>query len=141
MVEDDSRKSDQIKDAIDNLTGSKGVNVADSWQSGLLMLKSDEWDFLVLDISIPQFSGKGDEGRFRHFGGMEILEELERVEKLIPFVVITGFDEIGHGEDKKSFNELKSDLLRQYPSFCRGVVRFKPSSTWRHELSLVMEAF
>jgi len=78
-------------------------------------IMSKDFDLLVLDMSIPTFDTPDPSGANRHrpFGGKDILQELKRIQKKIPVVVMTQYSVFGEGRDNISLKELDRILQEE----------------------------
>lgn len=142
IVEDDRNKLDQV---LKHVSLSCGELVADvelvarrSYQSGLKACIQWKPDLAIMDMTMPTFDIAHDEsgGRPRHFGGMDILRELNRREIVIPTIIVTGFDVIGEGAEQRTRANLSNELQKNYPKAYRGTVFYTTSeSNWKGELA------
>ncbi|MBN8625958.1 MAG: response regulator [Planctomycetes bacterium] len=142
IVEDDDRKRDQVREvALDALPGAS-IEVARSFSSGRRAILLDGPDLVLLDMTMPTFdtteSDRG--GRQRGFGGRDILEEIVRLGASTKVIIVTQYDVFGEGDDKKTLNELQSELEKAFPRLYVGTVYYHAVYTnWQRELNVLMK--
>lgn len=128
LIEDDDYKAEQIQKFV---TKEKHqIVLSKSFQSGMRAIMSKEFDLLVLDMSIPTFDTPDPSGANRHrpFGGKDVLQELKRIEKTIPVVVMTQYSVFGEGRDNISLQQLDQILREEYKDIYKGMIYFDGSS-------------
>ena len=122
---------------IDNVS----VSVAASYNRGLTVAGGESFDLIILDMSMPTFDRTETErgGRFRVFGGKEIVSRLKKQNKLSPFVVLTGYSQFSDEKDNLSLAQI-NDLLTLYGDHYKGTIYFdSATSVWKQGLSTVIE--
>ena len=131
LVEDDEVKAKDIIDFIDHsykYTVKREVSV----NGGLRALK-DEYDCILLDMSLPRFSESSSEN-FEPFGGMEVLKEIERRKIVVDVIVITQYAIFGEGALKKTLDEIKNECSEIKINF-KDVIKYSRDSLhWKEEL-------
>ncbi|KAA0939840.1 response regulator [Psychrobacter sp. ANT_H59] len=110
IVEDELSKKENILKSIYGKFNNLTVSEASSVRSAKQILKSkQEFDCIILDMSLPTFDIKKDEfgGRPQGFGGKEIIRQMIRERIVIPIVVVTAY-EVFHA--KNSFDDTIQDI-------------------------------
>lgn len=106
-----------------------------SYNSGLRAIIGEEFDLLLLDMSIPTYDISLEEtgGRTRPFGGKDILEQIQRKKISCKVIVITQFEIFG--EKRINLEQLKKELSVEFTNNYLGTVYYNPSSDiWTREL-------
>src|SRR5258708_830765 len=101
VVEDDENKRTQILGFLGERFSWVKVVAAESLQSGLKLIVSDQFDLILLDMTLPTFDVGIDEdgGRPRAYAGREILRQMDRRKIATPVIVLTQFDRFGEGNN------------------------------------------
>ena len=142
IIEDDSNKMRRIAKELREICKDVQLSEARSYQSGVRYLMSDQFDFLLLDMSLPTFDISQEEDGFQvdPFSGRNILQELKRKHVLVPTAVITMFETFGDGADLMTLDELDKDLADNYPTIFRGVIYYNSSEiNWKESLKKLIE--
>lgn len=128
LIEDDDYKASQIQDFLEG----EGylVEIRASFQSGMKALVSDSYHLLLLDMSIPTFETvkTNQNSRYRPFGGVDILKELQRRDLRIPVIVVTQYSVFGEDRENITRENLDESLTEQFESIYQGMVYFDASS-------------
>jgi hypothetical protein len=142
IIEDDSNKMRSIANEVQEIRKDAQLIEARSYQSGLFNLMSSQFDFLLLDMSLPIFDISHQEDGFQvdPFSGRNILSEMSRKNLFIPTVVITMFETFSEGTDLMTLDELNKELLDKYPMFYRGAIYYNSSEVnWKESLKKIIE--
>ncbi len=142
IIEDDSNKMQRISNEIREIKTDALITEARSYQSGMQLLMSVKFDFLLLDMSLPIFDISPEEDGFRvdPFSGRNILGEMFRKDVIVPTVVITMFETFGDGSDLMTLDELDKELSENYSSIYKGVIYYNSSEiNWKESLKTFME--
>ena len=140
LIEDDEYKAAQIctflkEDAYD-------VDVRKAFQSGMRAVLSGQYNILLLDMSIPTFDSVdvNRANRHRPFGGKDVLQEIQRIGKEIPVVVITQYSVFNEGRENITLRTLDEDLKKQFATIYKGMIHFDASSMdWSTRLKIILE--
>ena len=81
-------------------------------------------------MSIPTFETvkSSQNNRYRPFGGVDILKELQRRELRIPVIVVTQYSVFGEDRENITREDLDESLTEQFESIYQGMVYFDASS-------------
>ncbi|MCG8881637.1 response regulator [Tenacibaculum finnmarkense] len=135
LIEDDPIKASKILNfLLDNFSSYKLLH-RKSYQSGIKQIFEENFDFILLDMSIPTYDQ--DQGNFsgkpRNFGGRDILKEMKRYKKVSQVLVVTQYNEFDGGS--LSIKELDSQLLENYTGLYKGYIYYKSGQTdWEDNL-------
>ncbi len=141
LIEDDNKKIDDIKDFIQSSFPNINIIVCESYQSGLKELLSQNYDLLLLDMSIPTWDKTPTDygSTYQKFGGYKILKELKRKQKTIPTILITMFDDFGDSDNSISLEELDNLLKKEFEFFYNGAVYYNSQENrWIEELDAMI---
>ena len=105
---------------------------------GMLALKKKNYKMVLLDMSLPLYDINGEDeeiNEFEAFGGIEILDEIERKELDVKVLVITAFDVIEDDTKKIRLDQLDNQMKENYARFYLGCIHYDQSSLeWKYEL-------
>jgi CheY-like chemotaxis protein len=143
LVEDDLPKRNQILDIL--AIEKCAVNVATSINSAIAFIDGDQYDGVLLDMSLPTFNEGptfGSGGRQQDFGGRQILTymwELEMQTSVLLVTQLPGFkDETGK---EIGLSELDATLRRDFEGLYVGYTSFQHSTdSWVEELRKFVRA-
>lgn len=141
IIEDDDIKLSQIKDFLDEHYQESIIHIAKSIQSGVKLLKSQKYDIILLDMTLPtfDFGANDDGGRIRAYGGREILRQMDRKKIVSPVVVITQFDRFGKGSNTLALEELDKELNNDHKNNYRGCVYYNAAyQNWKNDLLVIL---
>lgn len=137
IIEDDKNKSKQILASIMDFDDSMGTVIKHSFNSGMAEILNTDFDFLILDMTMPTFDKSPSEsgGRVRAFGGREILERMSRKKVIVPVIVVTQFDVIGEGDESLSLERLDMELSNKFSNIYVGSVYYNAAQDkWKDDL-------
>lgn len=137
IIEDDKNKLQRIKEYLEKEGEKFTLFFANSYQAGLRLLETSEFDLLLLDMSLPSYDVTSTESgyKFRHFAGREIMEELTFLGKSLPVIIITAFDQFGEIGSQRTLRQLQEELAQEFKSMYAGVVFYSASEEiWKQQL-------
>lgn len=135
IIEDDQIKASKIANFINEKLPDYKLIHRKSYQSGIKQIFEGDFDFILLDMSIPTYDQ--DTGTFsgkpRNFGGRDILKEMKRHKKYSKVLVVTQYNEFDGGS--LSIKELDSQLKEKYPELYYGYIYYKSGQTdWQENI-------
>lgn len=142
VIEDNILKREKIVNFV-NETFVAEISEAASYNSGLSVANSSDFDFLILDMSMPTFdrSDSTQGGRFRSIAGKEIASKLRKSGKLPPFVVLTGYRDFSVNTENLSLDQIH-DLLTTFGENYMGCILFNSAETmWQEKLKEIIGRF
>ena len=137
LIEDDDYKAKQIMEFVNTL--GYVVDVKKAYNSGMKALVNNQYDLVLLDMTIPSFelSPEHPTSRIRKYGGRDVLSEMERCEILIPSIIITQYKVFDDGE--KSLEILNEELEEEYGQIYKGLVYYNSSIVdWKDKLQNII---
>ena len=141
LIEDDKKKIEDINGFI-QASFDVELTIKESYQSGLRALIFDNYDLLLLDMSIPTWDRKPNEsgGDFEKFGGYKILKEIIRKNRPINTVLVTMFDDFGESDRSMTLSELDEALDEEFKEIYLGSVYYSSrENKWKDELKEIIE--
>lgn len=140
VIEDNPLKREKIVEYL-SLEPKNRVKEAASYNSGLTIAAEETFDLIILDMSMPTFdrSDTTHGGRFRAVAGKDIATRLKRANRLVPFVVLTGYTDFSTDSQNLSLEQIDS-LLAELGGCYRGCIFFdSTNSQWKEKLTQVIE--
>lgn len=139
LIEDEISKEQNILQFFRTEYPAANVTVKRSITSGIIELRTKEYDFVLLDMSLPLYDNDdvkyADDNEFETFGGNFVLDELDRRELKTKTIVITAFDILGEGINQIALSQVDSQLRIDYPNNFIGSVFYNASSVeWKGSL-------
>jgi len=138
IVEDESPKLAHIRRFMREIFPYVSIMDALSVSSAMEAIDDNEFDLLLLDMSLPTFDvGQGETGgRPQGFGGIEILRYIEMSGINLQTIVLTGYeafpDETGEIID---LDTLRRRLVDEFPGTVKDVFHFSSSlEGWKKSL-------
>lgn len=134
VIEDEQTKANHIFSFLRETIGQKEFDYAKSYMGTLVKLKHNEYDVIILDMSLP-LNDKYEQDDFLTFGGIEILDELKRKKRKERVLVFTAFDILGEKEKKISLEKLDEKMKKDYQDNYLGCVHYNALSLeWKDEI-------
>jgi CheY-like chemotaxis protein len=147
LVEDDDRKREQLAAFLEQEFPEARVEMARSFRSARRALTVGHYSLVLLDMSLPTFDvGYRDNGLHEDggtpqaFAGRDLLWHMDARGVSTPVIVVTGYEQIGTGDEAVPLETLDAELKRNHPNTYKGFVFYVPaSSSWRHELFAMLK--
>ncbi|MBX7109381.1 MAG: hypothetical protein K1X61_12095 [Chitinophagales bacterium] len=141
FIEDHPYKLGQVMNFLSEAFPDAEVETRGSYNSGLkeLILHSKKYDFLLLDISMPNYDISPEEngGDFLPLAGKLILKEMYLREIPTKAIVVTMH---GSFEDGTKLSELDTKLKTEFSDNYVGHVYFTAVSTeWKEQLEKLIK--
>lgn len=116
VVEDDALKGRQIVNFTKSINNNIIITQKGALNSGLLELSKNEYDLVILDMSLPTFDNNESE-HFQPYGGLLFLDEVKRKKYKVPIVIVTQYASFGEGEGETTLEEIDLNCKNKYPNF------------------------
>ncbi len=136
FIEDNKEKAEDISDFLNKSFGIR-CTLMDSYRGGLKEIISNEYDLLLLDMSLPtrEMNAKTNTEGYEKLGGYIILKEMKRKKKKIPTILVTMFHEFGVGESFLNYKELDKICKTEFGDFFLGSVFYSSKENkWKDDL-------
>ena len=139
-IEDEEEKA---RDVSTFLAEKNTVILRKSYSAGVSAIYDEVFDFILLDMSLPLYDygcEDEDENEFDTFAGVDIIEELVRLNRAEKVVIITAFDILGEDDNKVDITQLDFKLKANYEKNYLGIIYYDASSLeWRRELQEILK--
>lgn len=136
IVEDDENKRLALSAFFGTHFSALDLTVEVSLISAIARARSDHFDLVILDMTLPFYaSDRGGVAGTHTFGGEEFLSQLDRFGVTVPVVVFSQFVTFGDPPEVKTFEQLANELKLGFPDLYYGAVYYHASrSDWIDEL-------
>jgi CheY-like chemotaxis protein len=145
IVEDDENKRVQLSDYLKLVIPDEIVLLERSLQSGVRRVKSELFDLVILDMTLPMYDVSPDEPSddTHIFGGREFLSQMDRFDINYPVVIFTQFEVFGKPPNEMRLEDLDRELSEEYSSYQGAVYYHASLNSWKEELrsKLVFNGF
>lgn len=133
IIEDDPIKMNNIENLIESTFKDISVVKCVSYMSGVNKILQNEFDLILLDMSLPLYDDAIQTAKPKNFGGRDILKEMKRHKKKSTVKIITQYNEFDDGSI--SMKDLDAQLKNIYPSNYRGYIHYETKlNLWQSQL-------
>ena len=142
LVEDDENKKSRIVEFYRQQFPEDLLFNEDSMVGGLRTARAKTPDFIILDMTLPNYSISANQGfnPMRPFGGRDFLRQLQRLNIDARAVVLTQFETFGAPPNQVDLQSLDCELHNDYPEVFLGSIYYHASkSSWQSELTITRE--
>ena len=143
LIEDNKTKANDVKSFLNENFSNIEITIRESLTSGLRDLFSHDYQFLLLDMSLPTREGAMNNtvNNFEQLGGHRVLSEMKRKNKRIPTILITMFSEFGVGESFLDIKNLDILLKKDFNDFYMGSVFYSSQNEdWKNNLNNLIKS-
>ncbi len=143
IIEDNEHKRNKVKSFIESLAVNVTLHEAASYNSGVKSISENNINLIILDMSLPTHDKSPTEtgGRFRVYGGKDIIKKMTRKKIGTPFVILTQYSSFGEGDNKKNIDDLSQELRNQYEEQYIDTIHYETSSSeWKERLLKVINS-
>jgi len=124
-IEDNEKKYNDIVQQIRKFKEHAMIDWAAYGNLGLCKLSENQYDLVVLDMSLP-ISSINDRKDMLY--GENILDEIKRCRMKVNVLVITGFDQFEYKTERLTFEELYARMKKKYNKYLLDMVYYDQSS-------------
>ena len=104
-------------------------------QNGLMQLLNNDFDFLLLDMSMPLSDGDYKKESFDSFAGMSVLQEIKRKKYTVKVIIVTGFSDFAKDKKIITLDELVKEIEQKYKDCYVGHIKYDSTSVeWQKNL-------
>ncbi|MGF7028678.1 MULTISPECIES: hypothetical protein [Sphingobacterium] len=138
IIEDDRIKIDKLT----SLLYKCDFDLRESFQSGLEALRSNNYDVLILDMTIPLWEKENNDinQNYEQFGGEKILREMKRKAIIVPVILFTMFDKFPIGNDVLTFEQISAKYKQNFDFYVDGVYYDSRNDDWKSNLLTLIES-
>lgn len=124
IVEDNNNKLKQIRNLIENKYADCQVVEAYSFNSGVKRVFENNWDLVILDMSLPTYDITHTEsgGDKKPVAGKNIMKRMLNRKINSPVVIITQFETFD--DDKISLDTLNKEFNEFYNQIWKGTIYY-----------------
>lgn len=136
VIEDDQNKFNNIQRLIERIE-KIDIYRASSYNTGLKSIIKNNYDLILLDMSLPIYEIKKGEnsGKINTFAGEEIIQQMKRYDLELPVIVITQFATFGEGSGKITLKELHHKLKKLDYKFFIDIIHYSTKTNlWEKRL-------
>ncbi|MBR1693674.1 MAG: hypothetical protein IJ711_13020 [Lachnospiraceae bacterium] len=140
IIEDNLNKLKNIREFVKKTYAGADIHDALSYTAGLRRIYDQEWDVILLDMSLPIYDMSEQEtgGDKKSIAGKEIMKRMVYRDILIPTIVITQFDTFG--EREISIHTLNEEFKETLSEVWRGTINYEDSTNkWMSELKILLD--
>ncbi|MDY3997668.1 MAG: hypothetical protein SOY73_00905 [Blautia sp.] len=139
-VEDEQNKARQVVQVIKENIPSVNILLRNSYNAALMEIGRENLDLILLDMSLPLYDVSEameyeEDNDFETFAGIDLLEELVRIDSKKKVIIITAFDVLGEDDNRINLMQLDEKMKKEYCDNYRGIIYYSSSSLeWCHKL-------
>ncbi|MGC7840633.1 hypothetical protein ACPZMI_19455 [Pseudomonas wayambapalatensis] len=137
IIEDDELKASRILDFLKSQHPDYTFKVSGSYQSGLKSMEEETPDFVILDMTLPNFDYAPDQRdrRMRPLGGYDLMRKLKRKSYSTKVIIVTQLPSFDEDKKKLSFEEVAERCRHEFPdTFVTGIYFDQSDISWQREL-------
>lgn len=141
LIEDDDFKARRITQALITIYPTADLRTERSVNAGLIALAKEHPQLLLLDMSLSTFSIGPTEGggRPQNFGGLDVMEQMDRLGLVTPVIVITQFNSFKRDDKEISLEKLEDELKQRYPVYFKALIFYNSrESRWERQLRKIL---
>lgn len=138
LVEDNNHKRERVLAFLRDAFGDFEIHVAASFTSACQSLLSNEFDTVLLDMSLPTYDKSPSEsgGRFRTFGGREVARKAMRRRVSTRIIFLTQYPTFRDDYRSHTLQSLGEELRKECGDSYGGIIHYDSSMTsWKDELT------
>ena len=137
IVDDDNYKSKNILNLIANVSDQIDVSIEKAINPGLKRVRVEEFDIIILDMSLPLFDTT-ESSNFNPFGGISFLKEMKRRRIGLPVVIVTQYEIFGEGNSQKTSDALDLQCREEFENYIGIIVYSSSKNEWKEKLVRVL---
>lgn len=137
VVDDEASKRRQVVALLRTLRGVNIIDEASSYQGALEQLRSQQFDWVVLDMRLTTFDMTAADagGTPRKFGGDEVLRKMTRRGISAKVIVLTQYSLFRESGDILTLNDLKDRLRQRYSVFVDLIPFQHSNNEWKVQIA------
>lgn len=138
IVEDNGNKLSQIRDFLVKKYPSCSIDEARAFNSGVKKVFENNWDLVVLDMSLPTYEITYTEsgGDKKPVAGKNIMKRMLNRKIYTPVIVITQFETFD--DDRISLESLNMEFKESFSQIWKGTVYYG-NDEWAFEFECILD--
>lgn len=136
LVDDDDYKIANIKSFLEG-QGKYAISIENALNPGLKRLIKEQFDLILLDMSMPTFK-KQESENFNSFGGISFLKEMKRKKNITPVIIITQYELFGEGANRKTSDAIDQNCKEEFSNYKGIVIYSAVEHSWKKKLVELM---
>ena len=137
IVDDDNYKIENIKKLLLKVNSNFEVSVERALNPGLVTLLDNNFDFIVLDMSMPIFD-LSETQNFDYFGGITFLKEMKRKCIDTPTAIVTQYEIFGEGTSRKTSESIDAMCKEIFHNYRGLIVYSSIDNNWMEKMVRVV---
>lgn len=133
IVDDDNYKTMNIKKLIANVNNNIKIIVEKALNPGLRRIRLEEFDIVILDMSLPLFD-VSESSNFNAFGGISFLKEMRRRRIIIPTIIVTQYEIFGEGESQKTSEMIDKQCKDEFENYKGIIIYSSGNNKWKEQM-------
>lgn len=138
LVEDDEHKRDELISFLNTSMASPCITLAPDVASGVAAIERQSYDLVIIDMALPSHpvvSGGGAPMSLLS-GGLEILFELNSLQRCDPCIVVTQWSEVEIAGNYYPIAEATAAIYGHFECVVHGCIEYNEASgRWQTELA------
>lgn len=142
LVEDEDPKRNHICSVLNQIRPGVELDLAKSVRSAVDQMKAKPSNLVLLDMSLPTFDVQPGEpgGRPQGFGGIEVLRHMDRLNIVVPCIVITAYEAFPREGRQVELPALAKQLSEAHPRTFAGLIFYNASLRgWERDLAKLID--
>lgn len=141
LVEDGEYKSKRVMNFLIDELGVEIVTLRQSYSSAVKELVDVNYDFAVIDMSLPTFDQNSGEisDDFRAFAGLDIARQISRRKIGVDFVFLTQYQALTDDSNSMNIKDIDGLASSKYQDQYLGCIYYEHAgSSWKEQLKKVL---
>lgn len=138
VIEDNPNKLKQIKSFLNEYYNQPQIEETYSFNGGKAKLYEEEWDLILLDMSLPTYDITHTEygGDKKPVAGKNLMKRMLNRKIFTPVIIITQFETFD--DDRISLDSLNQEFNEKFSSIWKGTI-FYGNDDWNIELKKLLD--
>lgn len=138
VIEDNPNKLKQIKSFLNEYYNQPQIEETYSFNGGKAKLYEEEWDLILLDMSLPTYDITHTEygGDKKPVAGKNLMKRMLNRKIFTPVIIITQFETFD--DDRISLDSLNQEFSEKFSSIWKGTI-FYGNDDWNIELKKLLD--
>jgi len=142
IIEDDEFKAKSLRDFMQARDSTSSIFVVSSLVEAISAINSSEYDYVLIDMAIPSHPLKVGEGAPISLltGGLEVLLELQSLERSDPCIIITQYPDIEISGQFFPLDKASEEIKSQLGCSVLTCVEYRESDPkWKKQLGTTLD--